>query len=340
MRLKPDQLESALKKNLSAIYFISGDEPLQLGETADAIRLTAKNNGYTAREIHSVDTGFEWNELTESANSFSIFADKKLIDLRMASAKPGIEGAKVLTHYCQHLPEDTLLLITSPKLEKTALKSKWFQAIDQVGVIIQVWPLEGMDLIQWLQRRSQKRGLQIKQDGIKALASRVEGNLLAASQEIEKLYILHGTVELSKQAVEEAVADNARFDVFKLTDSILSGRANRTIKILSGLKAENVPAPVVLWALTREIRQLIKIKTGINQGQNKEMVFKTMRVWDKQKQLINAALSRMEMDDFQYALTLSSKADRQIKGREANDCWETLVTLCLLFCTETTIKNI
>jgi DNA polymerase-3 subunit delta len=332
MRLKAEQLGSTLKKNLSAIYFISGDEPLQLGEAADAIRLTAKTNGYSAREIHSVETGFVWNELTDSANSLSIFADKKLIDLRMKSAKPGIEGAKVLTHYCQNLQEDTLLLITSPKLEKSALKSKWFQAIEEAGVTIQVWPLEGAGLIQWLQLRSKKRGLQIELDGIKALASRVEGNLLAAAQEIEKLYILHGTTQLSKKTVEDAVADNARFDVFKLTDSLLSGRANRAIKIINGLKAESSPAPVVLWAITREIRLLINIQTGINQGQNKETVFKNMRVWDKRKQLINAALSRMEMDSFRHALTLSSKADRQIKGQETGDCWETLISICLSFC--------
>lgn len=333
MRLKPEQLKGALKKALSPVYFISGDEPLQLGEAADAIRLSAKNAGYAAREIYSVEAGFEWNELTESADSYSIFADKKLIDLRMPSAKPGIEGAKVLTQYCQHLPEDTLLLITAPKLEKSALKSKWFQAIEQAGITVQVWSLEGMDLLQWLLRRSQKRGLQIEQDGIKALASRVEGNLLAASQEIEKLYILHGTAKLPVQAIEEAVAENSRFDVFKLTDCILSGRANRASKILNGLKAEDSPAPVVLWALAREIRLLINIKTAINQGQNKETIFKNMRVWDKRKPLINAALSRVEMKNFQYALVLSSKADRQIKGQETGDCWETLLTICLLFST-------
>lgn len=332
MRLRPEQLEGALKKSLSTIYYISGDEPLQQGEAADAIRLAAKNAGYLAREIYSVETGFNWNELIESADSISIFSDKKLIDLRMPSAKPGIEGAKVLTQYCQKLPEDTLLLITAPKLEKSAQKAKWFQAIEQAGVVIQVWPLEGANLLQWLQQRALKRGLQIEQDGIKALASRVEGNLLAASQEIEKLYILHGATKLSRQTVEESVADNARFDIFKLTDCILSGRANRAIKILSGLRAENIPPPVVLWALAREIRQLINISISVNQGQNKEAVFKSLRVWDKQKQLINAALSRMKIKDLQHALALCSKADRQVKGQQQGDCWETLAAVCLSFC--------
>ncbi len=332
MRLRPEQLEGALKRSLSAIYYISGDEPLQQGELADAIRLEAKNAGYLAREIYSVEKGFNWNELIESADSISIFADKKIIDLRMPSAKPGIEGAKVLTQYCQKLPEDTLLLITAPKLEKSAQKAKWFQAIEQAGVVIQIWPLEGANLLQWLQQRALKRGLQIEQDGVKALASRVEGNLLAASQEIEKLYILHGATKLSRQAVEESVADNARFDIFKLTDCILSGRANRAIKILSGLRAENIPAPVVLWAVAREIRQLINISISVNQGQNKEAVFKGLRVWDKQKQLINTALSRMQIKDLQHALVLCSKADRQVKGQQQGDCWETLTTICLSFC--------
>lgn len=335
MRLKLGQLEGALKNKLAAIYLVTGDEPLQVGEAADAIRLAVKKEDYLTREVLSVDTaGFDWNELGLSADSFSIFADKKLIDLRIPSGKPGTEGAKALVHYCQRLPEDTILLITSPKLEKSSLKTKWFQAVEQAGIVIQVWPLDGADLIQWLQQRSQKRGLRIENDGLKALASRVEGNLLAASQEIEKLYILHGNSAISRQTVEEAVADSARFDVFKLTDCILSGRITRAIKILNGLKAEDIAAPVVIWAIARETRLLINIKMDLKQGQNKQTVFKKHRLWDKRQQLISSALSRMKMDQLQQALVLSSKADRQIKGQEAGDYWETLLSICVLFRTE------
>lgn len=331
MRLKAEQLVAALTKKMAAVYLISGDEPLQLGEAADAIRLAAKNADYNVREVFSVATGFEWNELAIAAASMSIFADKKLIDLRMNSAKPGTEGAKALSDYCQRLPADTLLLITTPKLTSANLKTKWLQSIEQVGVIVQVWPLEGADLINWLQRRAKKRGLQIEQDGIKVLASRVEGNLLAASQEIEKLYSLYGEAKLSRQTVEEMVTDSARFDVFKITDCILAGRVNRAIKILNGLKAEGLAAPVVLWALARETRLLVNIKTDLELGKKKETVFKTYRLWDKRKNLVNSALSRMQMKDFQQALLLSSKADRQIKGQERGDCWETLLSVCLLF---------
>ncbi len=331
MRIKLEQLNSALKSKLAALYFITGDEPLQLGEATDAIRLAVKKEGYTTREVLTVETGFEWNELGLEADSFSIFADKKLIDLRMSSGKPGIDGAKALINYCQRVPEDTILLITSSKLEKSSLNTKWFQAIERAGTVIQVWPLDGTDLIQWLQRRAQKRGLHIDNDGIKALAARVEGNLLAASQEIEKLYILHGDSPISKQMVKDAVADNARYDVFKLTDCVLSGRVTRAIKILNGLKAEDIAAPIVVWALARETRLLINILIDLEQGQNKQQVFKKHRLWDKRQQLISSALTRMKINKLQQALILSAKADRQIKGREAGDCWETLLSVCMLF---------
>ena len=330
MRIKSEQLDGALNK-LAAVYLVSGDEPLQAGESADAIRKAAKDAGYNTREVFSVEKGFEWNELLVAADSFSIFADKKLIDLRLPSAKPGIEGAKVLCDYCQRLPEDTILLITTAKLTAATLKSKWCQSIDRVGVIVQVWPLEGADLIQWLQRRAQKRGLKIEQNGLNVLASRIEGNLLAASQEIEKLYILHGEGVISKQLIEDVVTESARFDVFKLTNCVLSGRVSRAVKILNGLKAEGIAAPVVLWALAREARMLINIKIAVDQGKNKAMVFKNNGLWDKRKQLVNTVLPRLKMKDLQEILLLSSKIDRQIKGQESGDCWESLLSLCLLF---------
>ena len=332
MQLKLGQLDSALKIQLAPIYFITGDEPLQVGEAADAIREAVKKEGYTTREVFSAEMGFEWGELNVAADSLSIFSDKKLIDLRIPSGKLGLEGSKAIIRYCQQLPEETILLITAAKIDKSSLQAKWFQAIDGAGVTIQIWPLEGADLIQWLQRRAQKRGLKLAEAGVKALATRVEGNLLAASQEIEKLYILHGDSAISKQMVEEAVADNARFDVFKLTDCVLSGRTGRAVKILNGLRAEGIAAPVVLWALTREIRLLIRISMDLKQGQYQHAVFKKHRLWDKRQKLVVSALSRVKVDELRDALILSSKADRQIKGQAVGDCWETLLSICLVFC--------
>lgn len=331
MRLKPEQIAAALQKDLAPVYFISGDEPLQLGEVADAVRAAARKAGYDSREVLVADPGFSWNELTESAGSLSIFADKKIIDLRLPSGTPGADGAKALIAYCQRIPEDTLLLITAAKLAGSSLKTQWFQALDKVGCVIQVWSLEGQDLIRWLQQRMQRRGLQAETEGIKILASRIEGNLLAAAQEIEKLYVLYGAGQLSNQQIFDVVADSSRFDVFKLMDSVLAARVNRIFRILSGLQAEGIAAPVVLWALTREARVLIKIKQALAQGQNKAQVFKNNQIWDKRQQLVSDALNRLADSDLNGILTLSAKADRQIKGQQQGDPWETLLAVCLMF---------
>ncbi|WP_333876822.1 DNA polymerase III subunit delta [Methylobacter sp.] len=331
MRLKPEQIAAALQKGLAPVYFISGDEPLQLGEVADTVRAEARKAGYESREVLVVDSGFSWNELTESAGSLSIFADKKIIDLRLPSGTPGADGSKALIAYCERLPEDTLLLITAAKMAGASLKARWFEALDKVGCVIQVWPLEGQDLIRWLQQRMQRRGLQAETEGIKILASRIEGNLLAAAQEIEKLYVLYGTGHLSNQQIFDVVADSSRFDVFKLMDSVLAAKVGRIFKILSGLKAEGVAAPVVLWALTREARALIRIKQALAQGQNRALVFKNNQIWDKRQQLVSDALNRLADSDLNSILTLSAKADRQIKGRQQGEPWETLLAVCLMF---------
>lgn len=331
MRIRPEQLNAALQKGLAPVYLVSGDEPLQLGEMADAVRKAARQAGFETREVFSADTGFEWNELTVSADSLSIFADKKIIDLRLPSGTPGTEGSKALVAYCERLPEDTLLLITAGKLASASLKTRWFEALDKAGCVIQVWPLEGQDLIRWLQQRMQNRGLQAEAEGLRTLASRVEGNLLAAAQEIEKLYVLYGAGHLSNQQILDVVADSSRFDVFKLMDGVLAASVNRVFRILSGLQAEGIAAPVVLWALTREARLLSKIKQALSQGQNRELVFKNNQVWDKRKQLVSEALGRLNDSDLNRILVLSAKADRQIKGQQQGDPWETLLAVCLMF---------
>ena len=331
MRIKPEQLSALLQKGLMPVYFITGDEPLQLSEMADAVRKAAKKAGFENREIISAETGFDWNQLAFAADSLSIFADKKIIDLRLPSGTPGTDGAKALIAYCERVPEDTLLLITAGKVASSALKTRWLEALDKVGVVIQVWPLEGQDLIRWLHQRLHQRGLNAETDGLRILASRIEGNLLAAAQEIEKLYVLYGTGNLSNQQIIDVVADSSRYDVFKLMDSVLSASVNRIFKVLSGLRAEGIAAPIVLWALTREARGLIKIKLALTQGQNRDTVFKNNQIWDKRKQLVNNALNRLSESDLNSILVLSAKADRQIKGQQQGDAWETLLSICLMF---------
>ncbi|MEI6541957.1 MAG: DNA polymerase III subunit delta [Methylococcales bacterium] len=340
MRIKPEQLTGVLQKGLMPVYFITGDEPLQLGELADEIRKAARKNGYDNREIVSVETGFEWNQLAFMADSLSIFADKKIIDLRLPSGTPGVEGSKALIDYCDRISEDTILLITAGKIDSKALKSRWVETLDKQGLVIQVWPLEGQDLIRWIQNRMQFRGLVVQLDGIQLLAARIEGNLLAAAQEIEKLYVLYGAGSLSVQQINDVVADSSRYDVFKLMDTVLSANVSRIIKVLSGLRSEGTAAPIVLWALTRDARLLIKLKLAMAQGQNQDTLFKNHNIWDKRKLLISQALKRLSDRDLNHILVASAIADRQIKGQQAGDPWESLLEICLNFASSHSMVNI
>ena len=340
MRVKPEQLSGALRKGLMPIYLITGDEPLQLGEIADEIRNTAKQNGFDNREIVSLETGFEWNQLAFMADSMSIFADKKIIDLRLSSGAFGAEGSKALINYCERLSKDTILLITAGKIDSKALKSRWVEAIDKNGLVIQVWPLEGQDLIHWIQNRLHRHGLEAKAEGLQLLAARIEGNLLAAAQEIEKLYVLYGSGSISVQQINEVVADSSRYDVFKLMDTVLYANVSRIIKVLSGLRSEGTASPIVLWALTRDARLLIKIKLALAQGINQESVFKNNNIWDKRKSVISQALKRLSDRDLNEILVTSAFADRQIKGQQAGDAWETLLAICLMFASSQHMVNI
>ncbi len=328
MQIKPQQLAATLQKALAPVYFISGDEPQQLGELADAIRKSAKERDFTAREIFFADKLFDWKQLNISADNFSIFADKKIIDLRLTSGTPGAEGGKALAAYCKRLPEDTLLLITAGKITKDAQKSSWFQALDKVACIIQVWPLAGQDLLRWVQDRMQQRGLIADHGAVKILADRVEGNLLAAAQEIEKLYVLYGAGKLSTQQIMDVVADSSRYDVFKLVESALSAQADKVLKILSSLKAEGVASAIVLWALMREARILISYKAAQGQGE-KELILKKNGIWGERKQLIDSSAKRLTHTELNNVLVLGAKADRQIKGQQRGDAWETLLEASL-----------
>lgn len=332
MRLKPAELASALAKGLAPIYLLSGSEPLQQGEAADAIRLAARQSGFATREILSVDAHFSWRSLLEEASTLSIFSDKKIIDLRIPDGKLGSEGAKALLQYCELKPEDTLLLISAGKLAAEATKSRWFQAVEHWGVVVQVKELEGGELLQWLQQRAQRRGVHMDAQAIKFLASRIEGNLLAAAQEIEKLYVLFGAQPISLAELQEVVADHARYDVFKLVDSMLAGKVKRSAKILNGLRDEGIAAPVVLWALAREARVLWSIRDQVQQRVARELMFKNLRIWDADKKSsITKLIPRLQPQVLGEMLKLSAHADAQIKGQQSGNPWETMLQICLLF---------
>ncbi|MES9992453.1 MAG: DNA polymerase III subunit delta [Candidatus Thiodiazotropha sp.] len=320
MRLRNEQLANHLQQQLAAVYLLSGDEPLQMREAADAIRHAARQQGYSEREVLDQGSGFDWSSLSAAADTLSLFSEKRLLELRLSSGKVGTEGGRSLSAYCERPATDTLLLVTLPKLDRAQTNSKWYQAVERLGVVVQIWPVEGGRLIPWVEQRLRRAGLIPEPGVVEMLADRVEGNLLAANQEIEKLLLLYGEGVISVEKLIEAVADSARFDIFTLVDTLLEGNVVKGLRILHGLKAEGVAAPVVLWALSREIRTLAEMGFNIGSGKSVEKVMAEHRVWDRRKPILRKAL-RHNVDHWQQMLVECAYTDRAIKGLEQADPW-------------------
>jgi DNA polymerase-3 subunit delta len=266
MRLNSHQLPAQLRQSLPPVIMVSGDEPLQKGEALDAVRLAARQQEFTEREIIDVGNPFDWSELAAVADNLSLFGDKRLIELRLSSAKIGNDGGKAIQHYIERPPEDTCLLITCPRLERAQNQSKWVKAIEQQGILVTVWPLEHKQLPGWLQQRMNALGLKAEPGAAQWLAERVEGNLLAAVQELEKLMLLQGPGPLSLEQMMASASDSARYTVFDLADAALAGEPARTVRIIRTLQAEGSPQPLVLWALSKEIRLLAEAATEARHG--------------------------------------------------------------------------
>jgi len=329
VRLRPEQLPARLQKGLLPVYLIAGDEPFQLEEAAGSVREAARAAGHTSREVFWAETGFDWQRLAGAADSLSLFAEKRLVELRLPSGKPGAEGSKVLAAWCDNPPPDTVLLVIAGKLEKAQQSSKWFRAMDAAGAVIPVWPVEAAALPGWIGRRMQARGMQPTPEAVALLADRVEGNLLAADQELEKLRLLTGGGPVDADQVAAAVSDSARFDVFGLVDTALAGDAARAARMLFGLRGEGVAANLVLWALLRELRALASISRALAEGQPQAAVFKAHRVWDKRKGPVQAALRRHPARRWQALLWQAGEVERVIKGQAPGSPWEELLQLTL-----------
>jgi len=329
MRVYPDKLNSQLGKQLAASYLVSGDEPLQLGECCDAIRAAARAAGHTTREVLEAGSGFDWQQLTAEAASFSLFAEKKIIDLRIPNGKPGAEGSKALIAYCNDPPPDTLLLLTLPKIDRQQQNSKWFKALDALGAVIQVWPIDQQRLPAWIEQRLQAAGIQPSREAVRMLADRVEGNLLAARQEIEKLLLLHGPGALDADQLAAAVADSARYDVFELVDTALRGEAARCIHILDGLRGEGLAPAVVLWALHREVRSMSQISADVAKGLSPDHAITRARVFSKRTGLVRQALPHLRTAQWLSLLERCHRADIAIKGGGSESPWLLLEDIAL-----------
>ncbi len=327
-KLRPEQLSAALSKNIAPIYIVTGDEPLLIQETCDAIRAAARKAGFIERDLHHCDSHFEWTQVLASANSMSLFADKKIIELRIPSGKPSDKG-KVLQEYAQMPSSDNLLLVITDKLDKDVAKTKWFTALEQQGVHIQHWSVTPENLPHWINQRLKQAGLQADGNAVDLLASRIEGNLLAAVQEIEKLKLLAPGNIISMELMASVVADSARYDLFGLSDKALQGDASAAVKTLHGLKAEGTDAIAILWALTRDIRSLVQISLTMAQGKNFEMSARQAGVWDKKQPLFKIALNRIKPAQLQQLLRKANGIDKAVKGMRDAEPWDELLDLML-----------
>lgn len=340
MRLRFEQLSTHLKHNLAPVYLIYGDEILLLQEAAASIRAAARAQGYGERMCLTVEPGFAWEQLLEIAANRSLFAERRLLELRLGDSKPGDAGSKVLQTYAKRPPEDMLLLLTCGKLDGAAQNSRWLRALDAAGVTLPIWPVSAVELPNWIARRLQAKGLQPNAEASAVLAERVEGNLLAAAQEIDKLAVLCGQGAVSAEQILALVSDSARYSVYDLVDAALAKQAERVVRIVNGLRTEGVEAVLVAWALHREIRLLAKSAYAVERGEALAAVLSRQGVWEKRKPLLQRALQRLSSGECRSLLRHCNRIDYTIKGIEQGEPWDELLKLSLTLAGQPLLANL
>ncbi len=334
MQVRPEQIDEHLKHNLAPVYLITGDEPLQVMETADAVRRAAAKQGFSERDVLSVDPQFDWSSLYDAAGALSLFAERKLLDVRMPTCKVGVTGAKALQHYLDCLPSDKILLLQTSKLDKTCKSAAWVKTLEQVGVLVQIWDLSPPQTRAWVARRMQAAGLKPTDEAIYYLTERVEGNLLAAQQEIGKLVLLYGNRPLTADDIMAVVADSSRYSVFDLNDAILGADMARIRHIMQVLQEEDTATPLLVWALTDLLRQLY---SGCeNERVNLSNQHLMARMPKNRQMLFQKALRRMARAQWPLLFQRAAWLDQHSKGvgkdvsRYPQRLWDEMLEMALL----------
>ena len=334
MKLKPEQLTRTLKTESFTLYWLAGDEPLLQQEAADSVRLHFRGNGYSEREIFTVDRSFKWESFTHAASNLSLFAEQKLFELRLSSSKLDEFGKNAIKEFMDAGNPDFALLISSPKLEAGFMNTKWFKEIEPESAIVQIWPINKDGLSNWLSQRLLGEGISADAEALQLLSDKIEGNLLAAMQEIEKLKLLANneagvTINLDATTVMQVIADSSRYSVYNLVDSALLGDSVRCQKILQNLKDEGIFPIIVAAALSREFRSLLPMIEKREAGQGINAILQANRVWFNRKQAVANALQRLHSDDIWRFLEKSRKIDQAIKGLSSANPWDQLSLLVL-----------
>jgi DNA polymerase-3 subunit delta len=332
MQLRAEELGRHLSRGLDNLYVIHGDEPLQSLEAADAVRAAARAQGYQEREVLTAERGFDWRQLVLSGASLSLFSSKKLIELRIPGGKPGTEGGPAIVQFCSALVPDVLTIVTLPRLERKSQDTAWFKALTHKGTLINTFAIERAQLPRWIAARLAQQKQKADQATLQFLADSVEGNLLAAHQEIQKLGLLFPPGELAFDPVCSAVRNVARYDAFKLNEAMLAGDTARLARMLDGLKSEGEAPPKILWVLAEEIRAVAKVQAGLALGENLQQLYRNNRVWgDARQRLVHEAARRIKPAALGQALRHAARIDRTAKGLARGDVWDELLQLCLRF---------
>lgn len=322
VKIPASQLPSTLKKRLLPCYLVTGDEPLLVLEALDAIRAEAASRGFTSRELHVVMPGFDWDSLRGAAGNLSLFAERRILEIRLPGGKADRKASEAIEELLRQAGPDLLVVVSASKLEKSAQKAGWVKGFEKDGAVVQVWPVGGRELPGWVAERMRRLGLEPDRDAVRLIADRVEGNLLAADQEIRKLHLLLGAGPVSAADVENAVASSSRYDVFKLVDAAVGGDAARAVRILRGLRAEGVDAVPVVFMLARELRVLARLAENVRAGRELGRALLQAGVWRNRQGLVRACVGRLAADDFYRLLQLAFAADAAAKGQSSRDPWQ------------------
>lgn len=328
MKVPAEQLAQHLERGVRPLYVVTGDEPLGIMESIDAIRAAGRRQGYGDREVFHADRGFDWLRLKASSQSLSLFSSLRLVEIHIPSGKPGNDGSKALQDYAADLPPDTLTMITLPRIDKRD-QGAWYKALDDAGVTVAAYAVELDKLPSWIGRRLSAQGQQADTETLEFIANQVEGNLLAAHQEIQKLGLLYPKGRLATEDVRNAVLNVSRFDAFQLGDAMLAGDAGRTARVLEGLKAEGVEPVALLGVLIWLLRGALKVKSAQAQGMDLVSAFGQAKIWGDRQNLMRQALGRISLKKLQSALLRMAEIDRINKGLMQGEPWLEISRLCL-----------
>jgi DNA polymerase III subunit delta len=332
MQIRAEDLPGELRRNVAPLYVIHGDEPVLALEAGDAIRAAARAAGATEREVFVVEAGFRWDAFLSANANRGLFGDRKLVDLRIPSGKPGVEGGKALETYAANPNPDNVTVVTLPRVDRATQSSAWFEALAGAGATVAVYPVERDALPAWIAARMKRNGQHASRETLAFLADHCEGNLLAARQELEKLALLLPAGELAYDSIEAAIANVARYDIFQLSESWLAGDAPRALRILSSLRAEGDAAVPAIWQLVEDVHAIAAVHTMVREGSPVSAAVRNVRVWGKRQIALERAVNRVVPASLPPLLLALQKLDALSKGLGRGDAWDALTDAALMVC--------